>query len=95
MFSDYQNRAKLDVLEILAQPPRRSKGFLERSVRFRVAGSFRQFVLFLNLLERHENFLQVRSFRLSPAGDMVGADGKPDIKLTASLAVATFQYAGK
>jgi len=95
VFSDYQKRAKLEVLEILAQPPRRTKGFLERSVRFRITGTFKQFVTFLNLIERHENFLQVRSFRISPGGEIVGPDGKADIKLNVNLAVATFQNAGK
>jgi hypothetical protein len=64
---------------------KKKKDFEEVNVDFVIEGSFKSFVRFLSFLERHENFLQVRSFDLSQ-----GSEG--DKPLSARLAIQTFRY---
>ena len=65
----------------LAKDPKRYTNSIK------ITGDFQQFVKFLNFIERHESFLQVTSFALSPLGDLEKAD-----TLAADIQISTFRY---
>lgn len=74
--------------------------FEEITVTLRMKGTFENFVTFCNLLERHESFLRVNSFSLTPTGPASLATATPGsnvmvrdvIPLGISVEVSTFRY---
>lgn len=100
VFYDYAQRTGVDIneLEVGQQKtraaPRRGRGrkrkpdpFDKIEVRFQIQAGFQQFVKFLNLIEKHENFLQVTFFNLE---EIKNDDGPA--RLQVNLTVSTFRY---
>jgi Tfp pilus assembly protein PilO len=65
--------------------------FEEVSVTFQIAADFETFVRFINLLERHEQFMKVNSFQIS-LGPIKTVDSKEIITLGVSIEVSTYKY---
>lgn len=66
--------------------------FEEVSVDFRITCDFDSFVRFLNLLERHEQFMKVNSFSVTPSPTPRIVDGKEVIDLAVNIQVSTYKY---
>jgi len=88
------NQAQIEWDDLTVEKPRPAgNGFVEVAVSIHSNGSFDQFLKFLNLLERHEQFFKVNSFSLSPTGSpKFGADGKQVIDMGLSMSISTFTY---
>jgi Tfp pilus assembly protein PilO len=88
------DQSQIDWSTLTVEKPKAAgNGFLDVGVQFTTTGSFDQFLKFLNLLERHEQFFKVNSFSLSPMGTpKVLADGKQIIELQINVSVSTFTY---
>lgn len=101
VFYDYAQRTGVDIneLEVGQQKtraaPRRGRNakrkkpdpFDKIEVRFQIQAEFEQFVKFLNLIEKHENFLQVTFFNLQ---ELKAEEGPA--RLQVNLTVSTFRY---
>jgi Tfp pilus assembly protein PilO len=66
--------------------------FEEVSVTFRIDADFESFVRFLDLLERHEQFIKVNAFSISPAPKPRVVDGKEIIDLSVQIDAYTYKY---
>ncbi len=95
----YCDAAQVNLAEIIQRPTRRggSKGgeFEEVGVSFRITADFDSFVRFLNLLERHEQFLKVNTFSATPVGQTRVVDGKEIMDLNVAIEVTTYKYIPK
>jgi hypothetical protein len=69
--------------------------FVDVTVSFRIFSDFDAFVRFLNLLERHEQFLKVNSFAVAPSGQPRVVEGKDVIDLNITIEVTTYKYIPK
>jgi hypothetical protein len=102
VFSDYAKRSEIRILDIVKGSQRGQRGrrgkkkgkkkdFEEINANFSIVGNFANFVRFLGFLERHQNFLQVRSFNLNTRPTNP-EDPSSVGQLSASLGVQTFRY---
>jgi len=68
--------------------------FTEVAVTFSIDADFDSFVRFLNLLERHEQFLKVNAFTVTPGPPRV-VENKEVIPLGVTIEVTTYRYIPK
>jgi Tfp pilus assembly protein PilO len=93
----YADAAQITIQDLSERSAGGKKGggrlgeFEEVSVSFRIEADFETFVRFINLLERHEQFMKVNSFAVSP-GQTRTVDGKETIDLGVSIEVSTYKY---
>src|SRR4051812_26306995 len=93
----YADAAQIQVQEVTERGAGGKRGggrlgeFEEVSVTFRIDADFETFVRFINLLERHEQFMKVNSFGIS-LGQTKVIDGKEIIQLGVSIEVSTYKY---
>ena len=66
--------------------------FEEVSVSFSIDADFESFVRFLDLLERHEQFMKVSAFAINPASKTRVVDGKEIIDLSVTIDASTYRY---
>jgi Tfp pilus assembly protein PilO len=66
--------------------------FQEVGVNFNIDCDFDSFIRFLNLLERHEQFMKVNSFSVNPAQTPRVVEGKEIIDLGVTIGVSTYTY---
>jgi hypothetical protein len=91
--SVYCDLAQIRMSEVLcgaAQQRTAAHGgdFQEVGVSFRIASDYDAFVRFLNLLERHESFIKVNAFSVTPAAQR-------SLELDASIELTTYTYLPK
>ena len=95
---NYAEGAQIRMEELTQRTSAGKKGggkmgeFEEVSVDFRIDCDFDSFVRFLNLLERHEQFMRVNSFSVNPAATPRVVEGKEVIDLSVSIQVSTYKY---
>jgi hypothetical protein len=70
-----------------AKGKKKGSDFEKVILGFKISGNFEQFVKFLNFIERHESFLQVTSFALTPMSNL-----ETSAKLAVDLQISTFRY---
>jgi len=95
----YADAAQIQLQELSQRDAAGKKGggskmgeFQEVSVNFRIDCDFDSFVRFLNLLERHEQFMKVNSFSVNPSANTRIVDGKEIIDLGVQIEVTTYKY---
>lgn len=94
----YADAAQIQVVELSEKDTLGKKGggklgeFQEVSVNFRIDADFDTFIRFINLLERHEQFMKVNAFAVNPAPLARVVDGKEIIDLSVSIEVSTYKY---
>ncbi|MEZ0227980.1 MAG: type 4a pilus biogenesis protein PilO [Planctomycetota bacterium] len=94
----YADAAQITVSELSERGAGGKKGggklgeFEEVSVNFRIDADFETFVRFINLLERHEQFMKVNAFQVTPASLVRLVDGKEIIDLAVTIEVSTYKY---
>lgn len=107
VFSDKAKRANVDMLKYEATAggktrrgrtrrrglKQKKKDFEELTVKFDIQGSLSNFVRFLGYIERHESFLQVQSFGVSPIKSV--EDSEVGNLINGSVFVSTFRYNAK
>jgi hypothetical protein len=69
--------------------------FKELGLSFRLTGDFDAFVKFVNLLERHEQFLKVNNFAVTPTKVTIVDATKEIVDLSVTLGVTTYAYVPK
>jgi hypothetical protein len=100
LVQEKSERAQFEITGFVIKPPtadprkRASKAaFQEIEVTLNAKGTFSQFLLFLNSLERYESFVRVNSFTCTaPQTAEVDSDGKETWPLTVSLNISTFRF---
>jgi Tfp pilus assembly protein PilO len=102
VIQNYMDLAQISIDEVIQKAAGKASGggkmgeFQEVAVSFRIRADFDSFVRFLNLLERHEQFLKVNSFSVTPgAGGPRTVDGKEVIDLAVAIEVTTYKYIPK
>ena len=104
VIQNYIDLAQIRLDEVITKAASKTSGggkggeFQEVAVSFRIAADFDSFVRFLNLLERHEQFLKVNSFTVAPAGGPGASrtvEGKEIIDLNVGIEVTTYKYIPK
>jgi len=94
----YADAAQIQVVELSERVGAGKKGggklgeFEEVSVNFRIEADFDTFIRFINLLERHEQFMKVNAFAVTPAPAPRLVDGKEIIDLGVQIEVSTYKY---
>jgi Tfp pilus assembly protein PilO len=94
----YADAAQISVTELSERGAGGKKGggrlgeFEEVSVNFRIDADFETFVRFVNLLERHEQFMKVNAFQVTPSPTTRLVDGKEIIDLAVTIEVSTYKY---
>src|SRR5271170_2909319 len=66
--------------------------FEEVTVSFRIDADFDAFIRFLNLLERHEQFMKVNAFSINPSPKPRIVEGKEILDLAITIEAATYKY---
>lgn len=94
----YADAAQVSITELTQHDMAGKKGggklgeFEEVSVNFHIDADFDSFVRFLNLLERHEQFMKVNAFSVMPQQNRRVVDGKEIIDLSVTIEVSTYKY---
>lgn len=94
----YADAAQIRLAELSDKAAQGKRGggkmgeFEEVSVNFRIDADFEAFVRFLNLLEKHEQFMKVNAFSVNPATRPRIVEGKEVLDLSITIEVSTYKY---
>jgi len=86
----YCDQAQVKLKDITVRPSSDRSEFQSVSVLFSINADFESFIRFLNYLERHQQFLKVNSFSITP--QLVRTNDGTSTSMTVSLEVTTFKY---
>lgn len=97
----YCDAAQIRLEEVLTSTGKGGGGgaklgeFKDVGVSFRIQADFDSFIRFLNLLERHEQFIKVNSFAVTPSRQVRIVENKEVIDLGVSIQITTCTYVPK